>query len=210
MCSCTGETLDVDCGELQVTGAPHPVGSALVAEIERTGTADARSLSRRVSTDFLARNDTTREEVEAALERAVGGSSVERKPERATIIINDHRHSLNMGPQAKVEGSNVNVGGMQVNVSLNVEKTEVLSAIEALVRPGLSGEWNPDAARELADVIDQRGDVTVHEIRELTTRVGQEEKAGSGRVKAFLADVASNGLGGALGAGIAAGLGFLF
>jgi hypothetical protein len=74
----------------------------------------------------------------------------------------------------------------------------------------LSGEWNPDAARELADVIDQRGDVTVHEIRELTTRVGQEEKAGSGRVKAFLADVASNGLGGALGAGIAAGLGFLF
>jgi hypothetical protein len=184
------------------------VGTELVRAIERDGGVDGRSLAQRVPTDFLVRNSATREAVADAIEHAVGGASIERAVEAATIVINDNRYSINLGPGAEIAGSTINVGGAQINVSVNVEKNEVLAAVETLIRAGFSGNWNPSAARDLATVIDQRGDVTVDEIRELTTEIATAEKPTSDRVRDFLAQVAANALGGALSVGISAGLGF--
>jgi hypothetical protein len=185
------------------------VGTDLVGVIERAGVADPRALAQRISTDFLERNDATREAVAAALERAVGGRSVERESGTATVVINDNSHSINLGPGASISGGTINVGGTQINVSVKAEKHEVLAVTEALIRAGLRGNWDPAAARDLADVIEQRGDVTVDQIRELTTEIAKAEKPTSERVQGFLTDVAANAIGGALSVGISAGLGFL-
>jgi hypothetical protein len=184
------------------------VGTQLVRAIDRAGGVDGESLAQRVPTDFLVRNTVTREAVANAIERAVGGASIERAVEAATVVINDSRYSINLGPGAEIEGSTINVGGTQINVSANVEKNEVFAAAEALIRAGLSGNWNPYAARDLAAVIDQRGDVTVDEIRELTTEVATATKPTSDRVRDFLTQIAANAIGGALSVGISAGLAF--
>jgi hypothetical protein len=184
------------------------VGTELVAAIERSGSADAAALVQRIPSDFLARNNATREDVAAAIERAVGGASVERETAAATLVINDNRYSINQGPGATIAGSTINVGGTQINVSVDVEKQDVLAAAETLIRAGLTGSWNSAAARDLAAVIDQRGDVTVDEIRELTAEIATTEKPTSGRVRDFLTEIAANALGGALSVGISAGLAF--
>lgn len=101
----------------------------------------------------------------------------------------------------------MNVGGTQVVVDVNADRGDVLAAVEALVRAGLVGEWNPAAAVELARVVDERSDVSVDDVRELTVKVVEAEKPTSARVKEFLASVATNTISGALGAGISAGLG---
>jgi hypothetical protein len=185
------------------------IGTDLVAAIDRAGGVDGRSLAQRVPTDFLVRNTATREAVADAIERAVGGASIGRAVEAAkTVVINDSRYSINLGPGAEIEGSTINVAGTQINVSVNVEKTEVLAAAEALIRAGLSGNWNPSAARDLAAVIDQRSDVTVDEIRELTAEIATATKPTPDRVRDFLTQVAANAIGGALSVGISAGLAF--
>jgi hypothetical protein len=183
-------------------------GRVLLAAIERSGVADAQALARAVPHDFLVRNDTTREAVADAIDRAVGGKSVQREAAQpATLVIKDHRYSINLGPGARIESSNVNVGGTQIVVDVNVDKGDVLAAAETLIRAGLAGQWDPTAAVELASVIEERSDVTVDEIRELTKEVVEAEKPTSERIKSFLADIAKNAIGGALGAGMSAGLG---
>jgi hypothetical protein len=186
-------------------------GSDLVRALELDPAADPHALAERVSTEFLTRNKTTREAVAEAIERAVSGFSVERPSEAASVVINanDNRYSINLGPGASIAGSAVNVGGTQINVSVSVDKTEVLAAAEALIRAGLNGDWNSAAAQDLATVIDQRGDVTLDEIRELTTDIAKAEKLSKEHVRDFLAEVAANALGGALSVGISAGLGFI-
>jgi hypothetical protein len=184
------------------------VGRVLVAAIERSGVVEAEALSRVVPQDFLVRNDTTREAVATAIERAVGRKSVRREAAQlTTLVINDHRYSINLGPGARIESSNLSVGGIQVVVDLTVDKGDVLAAVETMIRAGLAGEWNATAARELANVIDERSDVTMDDVRELTAEVVEGEQPTSERIKAFLADVAANAVGGALGTGISAGLG---
>lgn len=124
-----------------------------------------------------------------------------------TLVINDRRFSVNLGPGARIESSNINVGGTQIVVDVSVEKSDVLAAVETLIRAGLAGEWDAAAARELAKVIDERSDVTVNDVHESTAEVVQAEKPRSERIKGFLADMAANAIGGALGTGISAGLG---
>jgi hypothetical protein len=183
-------------------------GRMLIAAIERSGVADAQALARAVPHDFLLRNDTTREAVIDAIDRAVGGKSVRREAAQpTTLVIKDHRYSINLGPGARIESSNVNAGGTQIVVDVNVDKGDVLAAAETLIRAGLAGQWDPTVAGELASVIEERSDVTVDEIRELTKEIVEAEKPRSDRIKSFLADIAKNAIGGALGAGMSAGLG---
>lgn len=68
---------------------------------------------------------------------------------------------------------------------------------------------NADAARDLASVIDEREDIDVDDVREITTDVVNAEQPQQGRVRTMLNQIAVSGLGGALSTGISLGLGEL-
>ena len=185
------------------------VGPKLVAEIERSGGVDADQLARLLPAEFFHRNQTTRANVAGALERAVGGRTPKRGAAGATLVFADNRrYELKIGKGTQISNSPINVGtGTQFNVSLDASKTDLLGAVEAVIRAGLAGDWNADAARELADVIDGRGDIDYDDVREITAAVAKAEQPKQGRVKKFLTDIAVGGLGGTLGTGVSAGLG---
>jgi ribosome-associated translation inhibitor RaiA len=130
------------------------VGADVVAEAERRGVVEPAVLATRVSSTWLAQNAATREQVTAAIDRAIGGRVVrlhERTP--VTLVINDNRHQLNMGAGAQIADSQVNVSGTQINVRAEAPKEDVMAAVAALVRAGLNDDWNPNAARALAEVV---------------------------------------------------------
>lgn len=79
--------------------------------------------------------------------------------------------------------------------------------MEVILRAGLAGSWNEDAARDLAALIDSRGDVSVDDVREITTEVVRAEAPRQSRARQLLDQIAAGGLGGALGTGISAGVG---
>lgn len=184
------------------------IGRQLVAEIERRGAIDARGLVQKIPTEFLHRNHTNRDTVAAALERAIGGLTPKRDPAFASLVINDNRYQVNISGGSKIENSKLNVGeGTQINVDVHASRDDVLTAVEAILRAGLAEEWNADAARDLANVIDARDDVDFEDVRAITTEVIDAEKPPRGRVKALLEKIALSGLGGALATGISAGAG---
>jgi hypothetical protein len=184
------------------------LGRTLVAEIERAGGVDAEALARHVPAAFIERNRTSRSSVAAAIERAVGDRQVKPEAAQATVVINDNRYQVNVSGASQISNSRLNVGdGTQINVDVNASKENVLAAIEALLRSGLTDAWNADAARDLASVIDQRDDIDVEDVREITTEVVKAERPKQGRVRTMLNEIAVSGLGGALSTGISSGLG---
>lgn len=185
------------------------VGPKLVAEIERSGDVNANKLVRVLPPEFFHRNQTNRDIVAGAIERAVSGRTPKREAAGATLVFEDNRrYELKIGKRAHVTNSPINVGsGTQLNVSVDASKRELLGAVEAVIRAGIAGDWNADAARELADVIDGRADIDYDDVRQITAEVAKAEQPKQGRVKKFLTDIAVGGLGGALGTGISAGLG---
>jgi len=183
------------------------IGRELVEEIERRQRVDVQALARRVPATYLDQNRATREDLAQAIESAVGGRRpVEEEP--TTLIINDNRYSLNVGPGAEISGGTFNVGaGTQINVQLNAPKDEVLTAVSALVRSGLAGDFNAAAAAALAGIIDTRADVTLDDIASVTREAAVTADPDVGRVRGFLAQIATSAVGGALGTGMSAGLG---
>jgi hypothetical protein len=187
------------------------LGPTLVAEIEHEGTVDAERLVRRVPAAFIERNRTTRSTVAAVIDRAVGGHSLKRDEAVTTLVFADNRrYEVRLGRGAQIHNSNLNVGeGMQVNVDLKAREDDILAAVESILRAALAGDWNEEAARDLASVIDSRDDIDLDDVRELAAEVVQTEQPKQGRVKALLGKIAVSGLGGALGTGLSAGLGTL-
>lgn len=183
------------------------IGRTLVEEIERRGEIDSQALAQQVPVTYLDRNHAQRRDIAEAIESAIGGRRPVADAGTTTLVINDNRYSLSLGAGAQITGSNVNVGGAQINVQGNASKDEVLAAAAALVRSGLAGHWNSEAATELARVIDTRDDITFSDIEELTREVADVEQADSHRVRGLLSAIATNAVGGALGTGMAAGLG---
>jgi hypothetical protein len=70
----------------------------------------------------------------------------------------------------------------------------------------LAGDWNAEAARELAAVVDARDDVGYDDIEHVTIEVAAEDPE-PGRIRGLLKTIAANAIGGAMGTGISAGLG---
>jgi hypothetical protein len=104
----------------------------------------------------------------------------------------------------------VNVGeGVQINVDVAGDKEELLGAVEAILRAGLAGDWNADAATALASVIEGRDDLGLDDVRRITVEVVEDAQPKQGRVKALLGQIATSGVGGALGTGLSSGLGEL-
>jgi hypothetical protein len=187
------------------------IGARLVDQIKSDGGVDGKRLAQSLPAEFFDRNRTNRDLVGLAIERAIGGFSIEDQLAAAvTINISDNRYQVNLGPDAQITGSNLNVGdGLQINVDVNSNKDEVLTAVEAILRAGLAGGWNDDAARDLAALIDERDDVDFEDVRRVTIEVVRAEGPKRHRVKTLLGQIATGGLGGALGTGMSTGLGEL-
>ncbi len=186
------------------------LGPVLLGEIERRGVVDAQALANAVPAEFLQINRTTRENLAAAIERAIGGRTLVSQQEVATLVIEDHSHHVNISGHAQVQGSNFNLGdGPQINVSVGGEREDVLVALAALLRAGFSGDWNEAAAAGLARVIQSREDIDLDDVREATLEVVKLEQPSSSRAREMMEKIAASGLGGAFGTGITAALGQL-
>ena len=180
----------------------------ILEEVSQTGTGDPQRLAAQVPADFLARSGTTRAQVADAIGRAIGGKVLEiERDAGTTLVFNDH--SITLGAGAHVSGGNLNTGS-QVVVQANSDKADVLTAVAALVTAGLQGEWSPEAASELAQLIDSRADITVEDVRDTTVQAAEEVGSEPGRVQTLLTQIATGAMSGALGTGISAGLGSLF
>lgn len=181
----------------------------IVEAIVGHGAVDAQRLARGVSSTYLQRVGATRGDVADAIERAIGGRVLRPEAREATtLIVNDNRYALSMGPGAQITGgAAVNLGGTQINIQAEASRDEVLKAVGALVRAGLSGDWNPDAAGELGAAIEARNDIALEDVQEVVAEIGDAPE--QGRVNRMLSDIATQGLGGALGTGISSALGAL-
>jgi len=188
-------------------------GKAIVERAEEDGRIDPLVLARVVPNGFLQRNGVTRDEVAAAIERAVGNRTPEPSEASPTTVLNvDGRHySLHVESGGQITGSQVNVGGAQINIQSGVGKEEILAGVDALLRAGLGGDWNPEAARELGAAIDARDDIRFEDVEAVAVEIAEtaSEPPDEGRVRGMLRSITEQGLGGALGTGISAGLGWL-
>lgn len=185
------------------------LGPALLAEVEKRGAVDAQALADAVPAAFFQINRTTRENLATAIERAIGGRTLDLHQEVATLVIEDHSHHVTISGHAQVHGD-FNVGdGVQINVSVGGQREDVLAALAALLRAGFSGDWNEGAAAGLAKVIQDREDIGVQDVRAAAAEVAKVEQPSPSRVREMVEKIATAGLGGAFGTGISAALGQL-
>jgi hypothetical protein len=179
-----------------------------VLEAAEAGESDSAALAERIPATFLAKNRADRADVVRAIERALGGRGVKAEEQPATVVINDHSYKVDIGSGAQISGSNINIGpGTQVNIDASADRDEVLAGVAAIVRAGLTGDWNDDAARALAQAVGARDDIATDDIREITAAVAEDAQPSRGRAREMLDKVTASGLGGALATGISAGLG---
>jgi hypothetical protein len=126
----------------------------------------------------------------------------------ATIVIRGTNYQLNVGAGASIVNSSINLGeGTQVNVGGDAKREDVLLAVEAIVRAGLTGNWSDDAGRDLAEIVNARSDLVYEDVQRVVVDVVDAEQPAKQRVNEFLVRIAASGLSGALATGIAAGLG---
>lgn len=188
----------------------HAFAPALFEQMEKLGTSDGATLAQHVSADFFDRHHITREHMGRVLDQAIGGQTLERDaPNETTLVFTDNRYSLQIGNHAQVTNSPLNTGN-QIIVQASASKEDLIAAVSALVRGGLSDDWNDDAAKQLAQVIDGRDDITIEDVRNAARAAAEAEQAEPSKVKALLAKIATGTASGVLGTGITAALGALF
>jgi hypothetical protein len=187
------------------------VSRALAAGLTEGSAVSPAALAARVPAGELERIGIARADLEAAIERSIGAHVVAVAPatQPLSITINNQRYDLEVSGNASIDGSNLNLGGTQVNVDVDVDRNEVLAGVEALLRAGLAGRWDRGAAEALAQLIATRGDLSAEQISELTQEVGRAERPEPGRIRALLEKVAVGAATSTLGQGLTAGLGLL-
>ncbi len=187
---------------------PDVVGD-LIEQIVRTGAIDPPALARRVSRLFREHNDATVEDLTQAIAAAIGDRTPTAETEGVTLVFEDHSRNLTLAGDARITGGNINVGGTQIVVGTDAPKEEILAGVAALARAAISGEWNADAVRDLAEVVDARDDVDYGDVHDVAVVVLGEDRPKQSRAKEVLAQIATSGVSGALTTGITAGIGEL-
>jgi hypothetical protein len=185
------------------------VAPQLINAIRKQKGVDAIRLVAILPAVFFERNRVSKDVVAAVMERALGGKTLEEEASvPTTIVIGGKNYQLNVGDGASIVNSNVNVGeGAQIVATTDADKQDVLLAVEAIVRAGLSGDWNDDAAKELAALVDSRSDLDYEDVQKVAAQVVNAEQPNKQRVKDLLTRIATSGLAGALATGITAGVG---
>jgi hypothetical protein len=157
---------------------------------------------------YLTRYGTDRETLVEAVERAIGGEVLDGDdPVGPTMVVKGDSYTLNIGDQARVEGSSFNTGaGTQINIEAGADKEDLLVALRALLVAGLGGEWDAGAARAIGTVVEEQDVLTLEDVRGAVIEAGEASQAKPSRVKDLAAKVAVSGLGGFLAAGLSSGL----
>lgn len=185
-----------------------PIISDIVETIARDGAVHAQRLAEIVTTTYLTRNGTDRQKMADVIAGALGASRPTAEPASATVSIREGDTNYNLQLTDHVQVGALNVGsGTQVVVDASADRDAVLAAVAALVQSGLRDGWDQQSAQALATRIGQRDDVTMTDIQEITAEVIESEQPKQSRARALLEKVAVGGLGGALGTGLAAGVG---
>lgn len=187
------------------------VGEDIVSGLERSSSADSGALAAHISSTWIEKNRATRDQVANAIERAIAGRTLARDEAAGVTLNTDNRsYTLTMESGSQITGSQVNLGGTQINVRADGPKEDVLAGIAALIKAGLQGDWNPDAARELATAVEGRDDIGFQDVEAVANEVAEAtDSPDPGRVRTMLASIAQEGIGGALGTGIVAGISWL-
>lgn len=204
--------------EFERQGWPYEpdIGPALLDYIGQTGPADGATLAQRVSADFLERHRISRDQMAAALDRAVGAATVEREDASSvTLNFTDNRYAVQVSDGGSVVNSTVNTAGTQLVVAASSSRDEVLAAVATLVRAGLDGEWDEDQVRSLSELVDARDDIGFEEVRAITMSAVRDAPSTADfpladRAKVLVGEVSTGAISGALGTGIVAALGALF
>lgn len=180
---------------------------SMVEEAIRTGAVDGEALAARAPVAFLRRNHTDRDALARAIERAIGGRLPMLEQHAAvTLVAQDNRqYHLSMAQGAQISGSNVDVGGTQINIQPSAGRDELLEGVRALVRAGLRANWDVDAAHALGRALEGRDDIDYTDVEEVTAEVVKEEAPSKRPIRDFMTKVAASGLSGAMTAGIVAG-----
>jgi hypothetical protein len=188
------------------------VGRGIAERAERDGEIDGTKLAGTVSTTWLAKNGVRRGELAAAIGTALTGRTpTSDQPTPTVLNVYGDTYSLHMESGAQITGGQVNVGGTQINIQAGGDRADVLAGVGALIRAGLDGNWNSDAAGALAAAIDARDDIGFEDVEGVVVEVAEagSEPPDKGRIRGMLRSITEQGLGGALGTGISAGLGWL-
>jgi hypothetical protein len=184
------------------------LGERLLAGLEPGTNLEPAIFAQRLPADYLDRNGIGRDELAAAL-ADLGGLTLVAARSTQTLVVNDNRYQVNLSDQAQIKSSNLNLGGSQINVSVETPKEEVLAALRLLLSAAFAGDWHEGAFGELAQHVDGREDITAEDVRALTAEVGAEQQADPGRIRQLLDKVATGTLTGTLTTGLSAGLGQL-
>lgn len=184
------------------------IGKILLSGAETGDTITPAILAQRIPADYLDRNGISQAQLVAALS-SVDGLTLAPTPSTQTLILNDNRYQVNVSGQAQINDSRINLGGNQINISVEAPKEQVLSALRLLLAAAFAGDWNDEALAEMSQLLAGRDDISVEEIREVTAEVGAEQQADGGRVRELLDKVATGALTGVLSTGLSAGLGQL-
>lgn len=207
----TAELRNLLAAEFEARGWEYePVtGQQIVKRAVADGRVDPQALAQQATGAFLNRNNAQRDEVAEAIEAAIGGATpaaTEAAPPGVTI--NNTTYRLEVG---QITGSQVNVGGTQINIRADSPKPDVLEAVRALVTAGLEGGWNPDAAQALDEQVQGRDDISLDDVREVAEEIAEErtDDEHRGRAKEMIESIAEKGIGGALGTGIVQALTWL-
>jgi hypothetical protein len=182
-------------------------GRAIAQRALDLGGTDASVLVEAVPAEFLARNGVDRADVAATIGVALAGVVPREAVAPSSITINDNRYSISVGGSATLSGSNLNAGGVQLVVSDDAPSEAILEAVSALVRSALVGSVDPGALAALGAVVEGRDDVDHDDVRRAAAAAFEAEQPDISRVKALLAVIATNAIGGALGTGLSAALG---
>jgi len=190
------------------------IGAFILDRVAADGRVNPEAIAATLPSSYMSRYGSDRESLAEAIERAIGGESIEADPVGAssTVIINGDTYNLSfaLSEGAKIENSPIKVGpGAQTNINIDASREAVFAGIEALLRSGLAGSWDEEAARALSGVIEERGDLSAEQISEFTQEVGRTADPEPGRVRALLEKVAVGAATSTLGQGLAAGLGLL-
>jgi hypothetical protein len=190
------------------------IGGLILDRVAAEGSVDPEAIAATVPNSYMSRYGTDPESFADAIERAIGGQSMEADPigGSSTMVINGDTYNLSfeLSEGAKIENSPIKVGpDPQVNIDMDASREAVFTGIETLLRSGLAGTWDTDAGQALGNVIDERGDLSAEEISTFTQEVGKIERPDPERIRALLEKVAVGAAASTLGQGLTAGLGLL-
>src|SRR6201991_358055 len=154
-----------------------PIISAIVETITSDGAVQPARLAQVVTSTYLTRNGTSRQEIAALIARALGASQPKPEPAPVSISIRegDTNYNLQLSDHAQV--GSLNVGpGTQIVVDAGADRDTVLAAVVALVQAGLRDEWDAATAGALASRVDERDDISMTDIQTATVETMTAEQ----------------------------------